>query len=167
MGKKLDFLEILEWSVYFEPILLLPKVYPAIAFSKLCKFLVYWRLNRFFTYPLTFLQGDRSNTMIRFPNFDQFPTSILNELRVPNWESVFEFRTPRASIIYISDTNKYSCMKCLNIEKHELISYIFQLQKKASEILVAPRISECFGLPWSALVCYSLHWSAIVCLGLP
>ena len=36
---------------------------------------------------------------------------------------------------------------------------------KASEILVAPRISECFGVPWSALVCYSLPWSAIVCLG--
>ena len=36
---------------------------------------------------------------------------------------------------------------------------------KASEMLVAPRISECFGLPWSALVCYSLPWSAIVCLG--
>ena len=27
---------------------------------------------------------------------------------------------------------------------------------KASEMLVAPRISECFGLPWSALVCCSL-----------
>ena len=27
---------------------------------------------------------------------------------------------------------------------------------KAPEMLVAPRISECFGLPWSALVCYSL-----------
>ena len=27
---------------------------------------------------------------------------------------------------------------------------------KASEMLVAPRISECFGLPWSALFCYSL-----------
>ena len=37
---------------------------------------------------------------------------------------------------------------------------------KASEMLVAPRISECFGLPWSAFVCYSLPWSAIVCLGL-
>ena len=36
---------------------------------------------------------------------------------------------------------------------------------KASEMLVARRISECFGLPWSALVCYSLPWSAIVCLG--
>ena len=30
---------------------------------------------------------------------------------------------------------------------------------KASEILVAPRILECFGLPWSALVCYSLPWT--------
>ena len=37
---------------------------------------------------------------------------------------------------------------------------------KASEMLVAPQISEYFGLPWSALVCYSLPWSAIVCLGL-
>ena len=39
---------------------------------------------------------------------------------------------------------------------------------KASEMLVAPRISEFFGLLWSALVCYSLPWtwSATVCLGL-
>ena len=37
---------------------------------------------------------------------------------------------------------------------------------KASEMLEAPWISECFGLPWSALVCFSLPWSAIVCLGL-
>ena len=37
---------------------------------------------------------------------------------------------------------------------------------KASEMLVAPRISECFGLAWSALVCYGLPWSAIVCLSL-
>ena len=29
---------------------------------------------------------------------------------------------------------------------------------KAWELLVAPRVSECFGLPWSALVWYSLHW---------
>ena len=42
----------------------------------------------------------------------------------------------------------------------------FVLKIKASEMLVAPRISECFGLPWSALVCYSLPFSAIVCLGL-
>ena len=27
----------------------------------------------------------------------------------------------------------------------------------ASEMLVAPRISECFGLPWSAKVCLGLH----------
>ena len=39
------------------------------------------------------------------------------------------------------------------------------LDIKASEMLVAPRILECFGLPWSTLVCYSLPWSAIVCLG--
>ena len=60
---------------------------------------------------------------------------------------------------------------------HSQISYVFQLQErreanisniiiKASEMLVAPRISECFGLPWSALVCCSLPWSALVCLGL-
>ena len=44
----------------------------------------------------------------------------------------------------------------------------FQSQIKASEMLVAPRISECFGLGLLkfALVCYSLPWSAIVCLGL-
>ena len=28
-------------------------------------------------------------------------------------------------------------------------------------MLVAPLTSECFGLPWSALVCYSLSWSAL------
>ena len=39
------------------------------------------------------------------------------------------------------------------------------LSIKASEMLVAPPISECFGLPWSALVCYSLPWSVVVCLG--
>ena len=31
-------------------------------------------------------------------------------------------------------------------------------------MLVAPRIPECFDLPWSAFVCYSLPWSTIVCL---
>ena len=37
---------------------------------------------------------------------------------------------------------------------------------KASEMLEAPRISECFGLPLSALICYNVPWSAIVCLDL-
>ena len=32
-------------------------------------------------------------------------------------------------------------------------------------MLVAPRISQGLGLPWSAFVCYSLPWSARVCLG--
>ena len=41
-----------------------------------------------------------------------------------------------------------------------------RIEIKASKMLVAPRISECFGLPWPALVCYCLLWSAIVCLGL-
>ena len=31
-------------------------------------------------------------------------------------------------------------------------------------MLVAPRKSECFGLPWSALVCYSLPWMLLVWL---
>ena len=30
--------------------------------------------------------------------------------------------------------------------------------KNALEMLVAPWILQCFGLPWSALVCYSLPW---------
>ena len=29
---------------------------------------------------------------------------------------------------------------------------------KASEMLVAPRISKCFGLPWSAIVCLGLQY---------
>jgi len=36
---------------------------------------------------------------------------------------------------------------------------------KASEMLVAPRISECFDLPWSALVCYSLLTSSFAPFG--
>ena len=36
---------------------------------------------------------------------------------------------------------------------------------KASEMLVAPRISKCFGLPWSALVCYSLLTSSFAPFG--
>ena len=38
---------------------------------------------------------------------------------------------------------------------------------KASEMLVALRISECFSLPWSALICYSLLLSALVYYSLP
>ena len=29
---------------------------------------------------------------------------------------------------------------------------------KASEMLVAPPISECFGIPWSAIVCLGLQY---------
>ena len=36
---------------------------------------------------------------------------------------------------------------------------------KASEMLVAPRISECFDLSWSALVCYSLLTSSFAPFG--
>ena len=52
-----------------------------------------------------------------------------------------------------------------NKRKDEDIKVVKYVIIKASEMLVAPPISECFGLPWSALVCYSLPWSAIVCLG--
>ena len=33
-------------------------------------------------------------------------------------------------------------------------------------MLVAPRVSECFGLPWSALVCLGLLESALDAAGL-
>ena len=36
------------------------------------------------------------------------------------------------------------------------MNYIGYSFKNALEMLVAPRISECFGLTWSAFVCYSL-----------
>ena len=39
------------------------------------------------------------------------------------------------------------------------------IQIKASEMLVAPWISECFDLPWSALVCYSLLTSSFAPFG--
>ena len=41
--------------------------------------------------------------------------------------------------------------------RHSIHSAKFNCQfKNASETLTAPRISKCFGLPWSAFVCYIL-----------
>ena len=50
------------------------------------------------------------------------------------------------------------CEKVVRGRLQELLSELL----KASEMLVAPRISEYFGLPWSALICYSLPWMLLV-----
>ena len=41
---------------------------------------------------------------------------------------------------------------------HLSYDFLAPLQIKASEMLVAPRISECFGMPWSAIVCPGLQY---------
>ena len=51
---------------------------------------------------------------------------------------------------------------CRGIKTEQGLLFIWS-EIKASKMLVAPRISECFGLLQSALVCYSLPWSAMVC----
>ena len=45
------------------------------------------------------------------------------------------------------------------------VAALVKIKIKASEMLVAPRISECFDLPWSALVCYSLLTSSFAPFG--
>ena len=53
-------------------------------------------------------------------------------------------------------------MKC---HPNYMYESTFSTAIKASEMLVAPWISECFDLPWSALVCYSLLTSSFAPFG--
>ena len=61
-------------------------------------------------------------------------------------------------ILFVMESNQVDHL-CVN-EYLLCIIYI-----KALEMLVAPRISECFDLPWSALVCYSLLTSSFAPFG--
>ena len=59
------------------------------------------------------------------------------------------------------------CSQCVLGLAHGMsIAHGMVKKRNASDMLVAPRISECFGMPWSDLVSYTLPFSAIVCLGL-
>ena len=47
----------------------------------------------------------------------------------------------------------------VHVDTMSICSCCCLVEKNASEMLVAPQISQWLGLPWSALVCHSLPWA--------
>ena len=130
---------------------------------------------------------DQQVALLEFDSFVHLSSALQNSALVwsdlnsdgtmtPSGFYAFQFWNMRIGWIHLmlrfSDKNQKAIdllrTKCLKLKCMVSLNTVCHMYTaiKASEMLVAPRISECFGLPWSALVCYSLPWSAIVCLGL-